>query len=58
MKIYKSFDAKVYVLTKQEGGRHKPFVNNYKPQFFFRTSNVTGTVILPAETPLLCLVTL
>lgn len=47
MKIYKSFEAKVYVLTKKEGGRHKPFITNYKPQFFFRTSNVTGSVILP-----------
>jgi len=47
MKIYQAFDAKVYILTKKEGGRHKPFVTNYKPQFFFRTSNVTGTVILP-----------
>jgi len=47
MKVYSSFDAKVYILTKKEGGRHKPFVTNYKPQFFFRTSNITGTVILP-----------
>lgn len=47
MKIYKSFEAKVYILTKKEGGRHKPFVTNYKPQFFFRTSNITGSVILP-----------
>lgn len=47
MKIYKSFEAKIYVLTKKEGGRHKPFVTNYKPQFFFRTSNITGSVILP-----------
>jgi len=47
MKIYKSFEAKVYILTKKEGGRHRPFVTNYKPQFFFRTSNITGSVILP-----------
>lgn len=47
MKIYKAFEAKVYILTKKEGGRHKPFVSNYKPQFFFRTSNITGSVILP-----------
>jgi len=47
MKIYKAFEAKVYILTKKEGGRHKPFVTNYKPQFFFRTSNITGTVVLP-----------
>jgi elongation factor Tu len=47
MKIYKTFEAKVYILSKDEGGRHKPFVSNYKPQFFFRTSNITGTIILP-----------
>jgi len=47
MKIYKAFEAKIYVLTKKEGGRHKPFVTNYKPQFFFRTSNITGSIILP-----------
>jgi len=47
MKIYKTFEAKAYVLTKKEGGRHKPFVTNYKPQFFFRTSNITGSIILP-----------
>lgn len=47
MKIYKSFEAKAYILTKKEGGRHKPFVTNYKPQFFFRTSNITGSVTLP-----------
>lgn len=47
MRVYKSFEAKVYILTKKEGGRHKPFVTNYKPQFFFRTSNITGSVILP-----------
>ncbi len=43
-----SFKAEVYVLTKEEGGRHTPFVNNYRPQFYFRTSDVTGTVTLPA----------
>jgi elongation factor Tu len=42
-----SFKAEVYVLTKEEGGRHTPFVNNYRPQFYFRTSDVTGTVTLP-----------
>jgi len=52
MKIYKSFEAKVYILTKKEGGRHKPFVTNYKPQFFFRTSNITGAVILPENVSL------
>lgn len=40
----------MYILTKKEGGRHKPFVTNYKPQFFFRTSNMTGSVILPEGT--------
>jgi elongation factor Tu len=38
------FDAEVYVLTKEEGGRHTPFFPNYKPQFYFRTTDVTGTV--------------
>jgi elongation factor Tu len=41
------FDAEVYVLTKEEGGRHTPFFNGYRPQFFFRTTDVTGTVKLP-----------
>ena len=41
------FDANVYVLTKDEGGRHKPFFTNYSPQFYFRTTDVTGTVKLP-----------
>jgi elongation factor Tu len=49
IKAYSNFDAKIYVLTKKEGGRHKPFVSNYKPQFFFRTANITGTIILPDE---------
>ena len=44
------FDAQVYVLTKEEGGRHKPFFNNYRPQFFFRTTDVTGTIELPSGT--------
>lgn len=47
MKIFKLFEAKVYILSKKEGGRHKPFISNYKPQFFFRTSNITGSIILP-----------
>jgi len=42
-----AFKAEVYVLTKDEGGRHTPFFNNYRPQFYFRTSDVTGTVTLP-----------
>jgi len=40
------FEAKSYLLTKEEGGRHKPFKSSYKPQFFFRTANVTGEIIL------------
>jgi elongation factor Tu len=41
------FEGQVYVLSKEEGGRHKPFFNNYRPQFFFRTTDVTGTITLP-----------
>ena len=44
------FEGQVYVLKKEEGGRHKPFFNNYRPQFFFRTTDVTGTVELPSGT--------
>jgi elongation factor Tu len=44
------FEAEVYVLTKEEGGRHKPFFSNYRPQFYFRTTDVTGMVELPAGT--------
>jgi len=47
IKIFNKFEAKVYILTKKEGGRHKGFANNYKPQFFFRTMNVTGSILLP-----------
>lgn len=47
MKIYNKFEGKVYILTKKEGGRHKGFANNYKPQFFFRTMNITGSINLP-----------
>jgi elongation factor Tu len=42
------FKAEVYVLTKEEGGRHTPFFNGYRPQFYFRTTDVTGSVQLPA----------
>src|SRR2546428_1520254 len=42
------FKAEVYVLTKEEGGRHTPFFNGYRPQFYFRTTDVTGVVALPA----------
>jgi elongation factor Tu len=45
-----NFEGQVYVLTQKEGGRHKPFFNNYRPQFFFRTTDVTGTIQLPEGT--------
>jgi len=44
VKPHRKFEAEVYVLTKQEGGRHTPFFGNYRPQFYFRTADVTGTV--------------
>ncbi len=44
------FEAQVYVLTKEEGGRHKPFFANYRPQFYFRTTDITGTIELPEGT--------
>jgi elongation factor Tu len=44
------FDGQVYVLSKEEGGRHTPFFNNYRPQFYFRTTDVTGSVQLPEGT--------
>jgi elongation factor Tu len=44
------FDASVYILSKDEGGRHTPFFNNYRPQFYFRTTDVTGVVTLPEGT--------
>ena len=44
------FEAEVYVLSKDEGGRHTPFFSNYRPQFFFRTTDVTGVVHLPEGT--------
>jgi elongation factor Tu len=45
-----NFDANVYILSKDEGGRHTPFFNNYRPQFYFRTTDVTGVVTLPEGT--------
>lgn len=45
---HRKFKAEVYVLKKEEGGRHTPFQNNYRPQFYFRTTDVTGTIMLPA----------
>ena len=50
IKCHKKFTAQVYVLTKDEGGRHTPFFNNYRPQFYFRTTDVTGVVNLPEGT--------
>lgn len=49
VKTYKKFQAEIYVLTQNEGGRHTPFFNNYRPQFFFRTADVTGTCLLPEK---------
>jgi elongation factor Tu len=43
------FDAEVYILSKEEGGRHTPFFNGYRPQFYFRTTDVTGTIELPKD---------
>jgi len=50
VKPHKKFKAEAYILTKEEGGRHTPFFNNYRPQFYFRTTDVTGVVTLPAGT--------
>jgi len=50
VKPHKKFEAEAYILTKEEGGRHTPFFANYRPQFYFRTTDVTGTVNLPAGT--------
>ena len=50
IKCHKKFTAQVYVLTKEEGGRHTPFFNNYRPQFYFRTTDVTGVCDLPEGT--------
>ncbi|MGQ3105158.1 MAG: elongation factor Tu, partial [Niveispirillum sp.] len=44
------FEAETYILTKEEGGRHTPFFANYRPQFYFRTTDVTGSVTLPEGT--------
>jgi elongation factor Tu len=46
---HKKFKAEVYVLSKEEGGRHTPFFNNYRPQFYFRTTDVTGAIELPKD---------
>ena len=50
VKPHTKFTAEVYVLTKEEGGRHTPFFNNYRPQFYFRTTDVTGQCVLPEGT--------
>lgn len=49
---HRKFEAEIYVLTKDEGGRHTPFHNNYRPQFYVRTTDVTGAIILPEGTEL------
>ena len=48
IKPHKKFKAEVYVLTKEEGGRHTPYFNGYRPQFYFRTTDVTGVCTLPS----------
>jgi elongation factor Tu len=50
---HSKFKGTVYILTKDEGGRHKPFFNGYRPQFYFRTTDVTGTVTLPQGTEMI-----
>ena len=50
MNPHTKFEAEAYILTKDEGGRHTPFFANYRPQFYFRTTDVTGTVELPEGT--------
>ena len=49
IKAFSNFKGKIYALTYKEGGRHKPFTTNYTPQFFFRTANMTGSIILPED---------
>ncbi|MBO6936577.1 MAG: elongation factor Tu, partial [Deltaproteobacteria bacterium] len=49
VQTHKKFEGEVYVLTKEEGGRHKPFFTNYKPQFYMRTTDVTGQITLPDD---------
>jgi elongation factor Tu len=50
VKPHTKFKAEAYILTKEEGGRHTPFFTNYRPQFYFRTTDVTGMVKLPEGT--------
>lgn len=54
VKTSKKFDANVYVLKQAEGGRHTPFFNQYRPQFFFRTADVTGSITLKEGTEMIC----
>ena len=49
IKPHTKFSAEVYILSKEEGGRHTPFFQGYRPQFYFRTTDVTGTITLPAD---------
>lgn len=49
LKVSKKFQAEIYVLTKEEGGRHTAFFSNYRPQFYMRTADVTGRVDLPED---------
>ncbi|MFM2344551.1 MAG: hypothetical protein RLZZ210_1162 [Pseudomonadota bacterium] len=49
IKPHTDFNGEIYVLSKEEGGRHTPFFNNYRPQFYFRTTDVTGSITLPAD---------
>ena len=53
VKPHRKFKAEVYVLSKEEGGRHTPFFNKYRPQFYFRTTDVTGEIMLPAGTEMI-----
>jgi len=53
VKPHTEFEAEIYALTKEEGGRHKPFFNGYKPQFYIRTTDVTGDITLPAGTEMI-----
>merc|ERR1711959_782473 len=48
--VVQKFEGEVYILSKDEGGRHTPFFSNYRPQFYFRTTDVTGSVELPSGT--------
>ncbi|KOS59317.1 hypothetical protein AM589_02015 [Taylorella equigenitalis] len=49
IKPHTNFSAEVYILSKEEGGRHTPFFQGYRPQFYFRTTDVTGAITLPAD---------